>query len=380
MNRRCVVFSVLLAGTLCAQQPEVTPNPAPSPQASPAGTPSSAPSPSPTPTPTPPPRLSTREVINQLSDEDVEKALQALKTDFLDPAKTDDKALQRAALEGLLRRLSPGASVVQNSQAQTPATGPTFLAEILDSHIAYLRLGALTKDSLAQFDAALTGLDQKKVDAVILDLRGVPAGGDFETAADFARRFCPKGKLLFSIQKPSAKQERIFTSNQDPVFKGVMVVLTDADTAGPAEALAATLRFNAGAMIIGTDTTGEAVEFAEAPLGKDSVLRVAVAQVILPETGSLFPGGVKPDVAISLPSGVQEVIFRESETKGVSQFVFEEERRRMNEASLVANQNPEIDAAQSAQRDRSRQPPLRDTVLQRAVDLITAINFYRAKK
>lgn len=376
MNRRCLVFSVLLAGTLCAQQPGASPEPSATP---PPAAPSPSASPSPTPTPPPPP-LSAREVINQLSDEDVEKALQALRTDFLDPAKTDAKALQRATLEGLLRRLSPGASVVQADRAGTTATGPTFLAEILDSHIAYLRLGALTADSLAQFDATLSGLDQKKIDAVILDLRGVPSGGDFETAADFARRFCPKGKLLFSIQKPVAKQERIFTSNQDPVFQGLVVVLTDADTAGPAEALAATLRLNAGAMIIGTDTTGEAVEFAEAPLGKDAVLRVAVAQVMLPETGSLFPGGVKPDVAISLPRGVQEVIFRESETKGVSQFVFEEERRRMNEASLVANQNPEIDAAQSAQRDRTRQPALRDTVLQRAVDLITAINFYRAKK
>ena len=64
----------------------------------------------------------------------------------------------------------------------------------------------------------------------------------------------------------------------------------------------------------------------------------------------------------------------------MSQFVFDPERRRMNEASLVANLNPEIEAMQLAQRDRGKAPQLRDTVLQRAVDLVTAINFYRGKK
>jgi len=267
------------------------------------------------------------------------------------------------------------ASAKSPPRPQTP-----FLAEILDSHIAYVRLGALTKDTLAQFDAALAGFPQKQIDAVILDLRGLSDGGDYETAAEFARRFCPKGKLLFSIQKPSAKQERIFTSNQDPAFQGVAVLLTDSDTSGAAEALAGTLRLNAGAMIIGSETSGQAVEFAEAAIDGNAVLRVAVAQIILPNSGPIFPDGVKPDVSISLPRELREQIFRESKEKGVSQFVFDPERRRMNEASLVANLNPEIETAQAAQRDRGKAPQVRDTVLQRAVDLVTAINFYKAKK
>lgn len=370
MIRESFLALVFMAGALQAQEPAASPSPTASP----------SPSPTPSPTPAATPARSTRELINNLNDEDVEKALKTLKEGFLDREKVDEKAVQRATLEGMVRRLAPGAFIMEESQKAAPEEETPFLAEILDAHIGYLRLGALNKSSLAQFDAALKNFSEKKIDAVILDLRGVPEGGDFEVAADFARRFCPKGKLLFSIQKPSAKQERIFTSNQDPAFSGVVMVLTDYDTAGAAEALAATLRLNVSAMIIGSDTTGEAVEFAELPLSGGSVLKVAVSQVILPESGSLFPDGVKPDVAISLPRDVQEEIFRESKEKGVSQFVFETERRRMNEASLVANLNPEIDSIQLAQRDRSKTPQLRDTVLQRAVDLVTAINFYNAKK
>ena len=373
MILRVFLLLAILMVTLRAQQP----SPSPSPVAETTASPSPTPTPAPTPTPTP---RTTRELINGLNDDDVEKALQTFKEGFFDGSKVDEREMKRATLEGVVRRLSPGAAIVSASTKSAPRAEVPFLVEILDSHIAYFRLGALTKDTLAQFDAALASFSDKEIDAVILDLRGLPDGGDYETAAEFARRFCPKGKLLFSIQKPSAKQERIFTSNQDPAFQGVVVLLTDFETSGAAEALAGALRLNAGAMIIGSETTGEAVEFAEAPIGGNAVLRVAVAQVILPNSGPIFPGGLKPDVSISLPREVRDQIFRESKEKGVSQFVFDPERRRMNEASLVANLNPEIEAMQVAQRDRGKAPQMRDTVLQRAVDLVTAINFYKGKK
>lgn len=381
MIARIFLLLGLLATTLPVQSAD--PSPSATPSASPTLPARTQPTPAPeakaSPTPVPAQRT-TRALINGLTVEDVTKAIQTLQKNFLDPAKTNAEAIQRATLEGLVRQLAPGVSLRDTNHPRSSLGHPPFLAEILDSHIAYIRLGALTSDSLAQFDATLSGFDPKTITAVILDLRGVPAGGSFETAADFARRFCPKGKLLFSLQKPSAKQERIFTSNQDPAFHGVLVVLTDAETAGPAEALAGTLRLNAGAMIIGADTTGEAVEFEEIPLGKDAIFRVAVAQVILPESGPIFPDGIKPDVAISLPENIQSQIFALSTKSGVSQFVFESSRTHMNEASLVANVNPEIDVIRSAMEQRGQPSKIRDTVLQRAVDLVTAINFYRAKK
>ena len=111
------------------------------------------------------------------------------------------------------------------------------------------------------------------------------------------------------------------------------------------------------------------------PLGGGKILRVAVSQVVLPENSTIFPGGVKPDIAISLPPGVLAEVYAATKDKGVSQFVFDSERARMNEAALVASTNPEIESG----RDRQR-PPLRDTVLQRAMDLVTAVNFYKRQK
>ncbi|MGH8047349.1 MAG: S41 family peptidase, partial [Chthoniobacterales bacterium] len=251
-------------------------------------------------------------------------------------------------------------------------SGPGFLAEILDARIGYIRLGALSKDALAQMDTALASFKDKKLQSVILDLRGAPSSADYDIAAEFARRFCAKGALLFSVQKPSAKQERMLTSSQDPSYTGILVVLTDRQTSGAAEALAATLRRNAKAMIVGARTRGEAVEFSDVQLGDGNVLRIAVAQVMLPGTGPIFPDGVRPDISAVLSPELQAHIFQVSKEKGVSQFVFETERPRFNEAALVANTNPEIDpGAMDDNPDEAW-----DTVLQRAVDLVTAISFY----
>ncbi len=350
--------------------------PVPAAMETPTAAVTSAPIPEPTPAPAPTPqrKRSVREMIDVLSETQVEQAITGLRNNFLDSTKTGDKEVRRATLEGLILRLSPGAMLTHEDSIREESGSGLFLAEIIDGRIGYLRPAAIDGESLAQIDAALSNFAEKGLKALIVDLRNVAASRDFEKAADFARRFCAKGKLLFSIQKPSAKQERIFTSNLDPAFTGVLVVLTDADTSGAAEVLAATLRLNASAMIVGSKTSGEAVEFEDSTLGDGKVLRVAVAQVVLPGSGAIYPAGVSPDIVVGLDAAKQAEVFKLSAEKGVSEFVFESERPRMNEAALVANTNPEIDAETFGSRNAS--PRLMDAVLQRAVDLVTAIRFY----
>lgn len=315
-------------------------------------------------------------MLDALSEAQLDQAVEKLRELYLAPAALSDKELRRARLRGLLERLGPGAELVEAAAVRESAPVHPFLAEILDGRMAYVRLGKLDESDLAQLDAVIEGFEDNPVEAVILDLRGVVYSADFETAAEFAKRFCAKGKLLFRIHKPSAKQERIFTSNQQPEYEGMLVVLTDGETAGAAEALAAALRLHAGAMVVGGTSAGQAVEFHELPVGAGVALRAAVAEVILPGEGSLFPAGVKPDIAVSQPVALREEVFRLSRERGVSHFVFEKERPRFNEAALIANMNPEIDGAPSGEDVENGEQQMRDVVLQRAVDLVTAISFF----
>lgn len=310
--------------------------------------------------------------VDALDEAQVQKALEAVRANFLSTEQLD-KASQRALLQGLIESFGPGVSIVEaDAKPEKPEEFP-FLAEILDGNAGYIRPGNLDSAASAQMDSALKNFAEKPVGAVILDLRGIPGGPGLDGVADFARRFCPKGAVLFTVQKPNAKQERIVTNDAAPAFEGILVVLVDQDTRGAAEVLAATLRDNAKAMVVGAGTEGAAAEFGEFPIGGGRMVRVAVSQVAVPKSGALFPGGVTPDIAVRLDPDIRDEIFEKARTEGVSRFAFDVEPPRMNEAALVANTNPEIDG------DRSDKPEsgLRDAVLQRALDLVTAIGFFK---
>ena len=322
----------------------------------------------------------SRTIIDGLSQGDLDNALNLLKSNYVNPSALSDQELSRATLQGLLARLAPGVSIF-SQPPPNPEPSP-FLAEILDDRIGYLRLGSLAKGNLDLMDAALQNFNSKMLKSVVLDLRATTAGSDFDLAAEVIKRFSPKGKVLFTVKKTSAKQERIITSNQDPSFQGLVVVLVDKDTSGAAEVVAAALRIFANAMIVGQNTPGQAVEFSDLTLPSGKILRIAVSEVVLPGNVSIFPNGVKPDVAVAMPAETKREIFRQSQEKGVSQFVFETERLHMNEASLVAGTNPELDALQAAQRIKSSERPKPqpyDVVLQHAIDLITSIGIYETK-
>lgn len=361
--------------------------PAPLPKlAAPVASPTAIPSPvskpvEPTAPPEKTPAPTVRSLVDGLSQSDLNDALKLLKSNYLNPAALDDLALSRATLQGLIERLAPGVSILDKPPGNKE-TSP-FRAEILDDRIGYLRLGSLAKGNIGEMDAALQNFKDKALKSAVLDLRATPESSDFDSAAEVIKRFCPKGKLLFTVKKISAKQERIVTSNREPLFQGLLVVLAGKETAGAPEVIAAALGMHAGAMVVGQETAGAPVEFADLPLHDGKLLRVAVAEAVLPGNVSIFPKGVKPDIAVGMPEETKREVMRLSLEKGVSQFVFETERPHMNEAALVAGSNPELDALEASQRlkvgERPNKTPPHDVVLQRAVDLVTSIGIFHGK-
>ncbi|MEO8206797.1 MAG: S41 family peptidase [Chthoniobacterales bacterium] len=381
MRLPTVLSLALLLGLSVAQgqeaSPTATPAATPSPSVSPA--PSATATPSPTATPTPSPTPDMEELIEGMSGVQMDKAIAAIKANYFDAKATNEEEAKRALLMGLVFNLQPGVEILTEVKVPEGGQKIPFLSEILDASVGYLRIGAISTESLAQMDTALKKFTDEGAKAVVIDLRGCPASYDYDLAAKYALRFCKQGKLLFTIQKPSAKQERIFTSNKEPVFDGVIIVLTDENNMGGAEAIAASLRASASAMIVGERTSGGAIEFADVNIGEGKILRIANAQVVLPGGGLIYPKGVKPDIEVRINPEVQKEIFRLSAEKGVSQFVFEKERAHVNEAALVANTNPEIESIQEARRSNGKEP-IYDTALQRALDLVTTINFYKKQK
>ncbi|MEY2529745.1 MAG: carboxyl-terminal processing protease [Verrucomicrobiota bacterium] len=361
-----LLFAGSVAKNLSAQSP-AKPGATSSPLASATPTPSSTPA--------------ARALVDSMDSADLKEAIQFLKNNYIKPETLNETELGRAALEGILARLGRGVVLLPDTGAEPTEPAALFFGEILDGHIGYLRLGALNQANLEALDADLKTFASKKVDAAVLDFRATPATNDFPVAAEFAKRFCPKDKHLFTLRRTTAKQERTFTSDREPAYQGLMILLVDGDTAGAAEAVAGAIRLYDKALIIGQQSAGRAVEYSDLKLPSGKVLRVAVGEAILPEGLSLFPGGLKPDVPVELAPVDKREIFQSSREKGMTPFVVENARPHLNEAALISGKNPELEAMEAAQR-RNRNPEkpgVHDSVLQRALDLITSIGIFQKR-
>jgi Peptidase family S41 len=368
------LISFFLATTALAQTPAPTLMSPSKPAAS--ARPSGFPSPSPSASPT------TEDLVNSLSLADLQAVITLLKSNFTNPDEITDTELNRATVEGLMVRLPHGVMLLP-AKENTPAEAPSVsYSEIIGGHIGYVRVGSLNAANLQTLDKSLGNFAAKNVNALIVDLRASQATTDLALAAEFAKRFCPKGKTLFTLRKPTGRQDRVFSSDRDPAFRGLVMVLADGDTVGAAEAIAAALRFYNKALVIGQTTAGRAAEYSELLLPSGKILRVAVAEMVSPDGRSLFPEGMKPDLPVEMSMADKRQIFQLSGEKGMGPFVYEGARPHMNEAALLAGTNPEVEAAEAAQQRRGRgpeKPPAHDPVLQRALDVVTSLEVYQKR-
>jgi C-terminal processing protease CtpA/Prc len=317
-----------------------------------------------------------------LGPADLQSVITLLKSNFTNPDAITDTELNRATVEGLMVRLPRGV-ILLPSKENAPLEAPSeFYGEVLGGQIGYLRLGSLNGANLQAMDKSLGTFAAKKVDALIIDLRSSQGTNDFAVAAEFGKRFCPKGKPLFTLRKPGARQDRVFSSDRDPAFQGLVMVLADGETSGAAEALASALRFYDKALVIGQPTAGRAVEYSDLALPSGKILRVAVAEAVSPEGRSLFADGIKPDLPVEMPAADKRQIFQLSVDKGMGPFVYETGRPHLNEAALLAGTNPEVEAWAAAPPRRGRgpeKPPAHDPVLQRALDVVTSLEVYQKR-
>jgi len=165
----------------------------------------------------------------------------------------------------------------------------------------------------------------------------------------------------------------------DRQFSGPLVVLINDQTSGAAEALAACLKAD-GALVVGRATAGKTSLFQEHKLASGLILRFAVAQDSLPDGTPLLGHSVAPDIALVVDDRAEKgalVLIKDNHILDVIQESVE--RHRMNEASLVQDDDPEWDDYLLSLEKKPEThfllslPPIHDVVLLSAIDSLKAI-------
>jgi len=180
---------------------------------------------------------------------------------------------------------------------------PASWAFIPDSDVAVVRIVQFSGQAGRQARQALEAVIDKGATGIVLDLRGNP-GGYVSEAIEVAGLFLDDA-VAYLEQGRSGEPVPVAIDPDSVLAPDLpLAVLVDYGTASSAEILAAALRDNGRAWIIGEQTFGTGTVLNTFGLSDGSALRLGVLKWLTPGGADVFRVGVKPDTVVKLPAGV----------------------------------------------------------------------------
>lgn len=177
---------------------------------------------------------------------------------------------------------------------------PTVQAEFLEPGYVLVRIHYFHEDAAAKLDEQLRTLDARSPDGLsgaILDVRDNP-GGVVDEAVSIADLFLSEGVIV-------STRGRVEDENEDRVARPgsrwetlPVAVLVNGYTASSAEILAAALRDNARATLIGEQTFGKGTVQRLVELLDGSALRLTVSRLYTPAGEAIQGNGIVPDLTV----------------------------------------------------------------------------------
>ena len=230
---------------------------------------------------------------------------------------------------------------------------PIVMTSLTDG-IVYWRLASFAPDKSWMDLAKQVEQLAPSATGVILDLRSNVAPDDYHGAEQLMEWFTSSDTTLINFLGPPDSSGNVGVAIESRYsFHSPIVVLTNGQTIGAAEALATCLQAD-GALVVGQPTAGKMGLFQEQKLSSGAMLRYFVSPVwhLAPDAVFTFPNHhpvpwgqpVMPDIAMTVDDYNEKAaltLIRDNHILDVIQEA--DARHRLSEATLVLGQDPEWD-------------------------------------
>ncbi len=152
-----------------------------------------------------------------------------------------------------------------------------------NSNNVLLKLTGFSRTAGDEVGTALHRLNKKKkINSVILDLRGNP-GGLLDAAIDVSEKFLPTKSLIVSIMGRDSIKTKSFYSRENPIAGKVkMVVLINGGSASASEIVTGALQDHDRAVVMGTRSFGKGLVQTVIPLPYDNTMKITTARYYTP--------------------------------------------------------------------------------------------------
>ena len=174
--------------------------------------------------------------------------------------------------------------------------------------LGYVRISMFAEPTAQQLRDQLSALLAEGARGVVLDIRANP-GGYLSSAVDVTSAFVRDGVVLYQQRGPDASARKTYRANGSAQAPDVpLVVLVDGGSASAAEIVAAALRDNQRAVLVGQKTFGKGTVQEQHTLSDASQLRVTVAQWLTPSGQAIQGQGLVPDVDVAPVDGRDAIL------------------------------------------------------------------------
>jgi len=176
---------------------------------------------------------------------------------------------------------------------------PIIESRRLEGNVAYLRLKEFNAISPKRVHSALDELLDQETAGLVLDLRGNP-GGYLDMTVDIASEFLPEGTLILTERQRDHEPKEYRVKRAGIATTVPLVVLVNGASASASEILAAAMRDNHRATLIGEQTFGKGSVQSTHRLSDGSGLRVTIAKWYPPSGQNLDHGGIEPNIKVTV--------------------------------------------------------------------------------
>ncbi|QHE63167.1 PDZ domain-containing protein [Rossellomorea vietnamensis] len=172
--------------------------------------------------------------------------------------------------------------------------------EVDGKKTGYIQITTFSENTAIDFKKQLAELEKKKVEGLVLDVRGNP-GGLLSSVEDILKQFVTEKKPYVQIQERSGEVLKSFSNSKERKAYPV-VVLIDEGSASASEILAGALSEAEGYPLIGTKSFGKGTVQQAVPMGDGSNIKLTMFKWLTPNGNWIHKKGIKPDIPVRQPS------------------------------------------------------------------------------
>ena len=168
--------------------------------------------------------------------------------------------------------------------------------------VAYIRVSRFGVDTNETWSGVVGEVSAKmpQINAIVVDLRGNP-GGYMKSAIYIASEFFTGKPVMY--EETATGEQVVFNADREGSFKRIPVfVLIDGGSASASEILAAGLKENTGAVLIGEKSFGKGTIQDAREFTDGSGLHITVAKWLTPKKEWVHNVGIAPDVVVERKS------------------------------------------------------------------------------